>query len=101
MSDYAATAASIASEALSHITVVQAFGANVRLEEKFSQALKASESEGLKKATAIGIQSGILYFVAYAANGLAFYRYGGTRTYLVYASFSSSSVRSGSTKSPG
>jgi len=74
MSDYAATAASIASEALSNLTVVQAFGANKRLEAKFSKALKASEQEGLKKAAAIGVQSGVLYFVAYSANGLAFWQ---------------------------
>ncbi|KAL4958849.1 ABC transporter ATP-binding protein [Aspergillus stella-maris] len=73
MSEHAATAASIASEALSNFTVVQAFGANARLEEKFSKALKSSEREGLKKATAVGIQSGVLYFVAYSANGLAFW----------------------------
>ena len=74
MSDYAATAASIASEALSNILVVQAFGANRRLEMKFANALKSSEREGLKKATAVGIQSGVLYFIAYSANGLAFWQ---------------------------
>lgn len=73
MSNYAASAASIASEALSNFVVVQAFGANDRLEEKFSKALKSSEHEGLKKATAVGIQSGVLYFIAYGANGLAFW----------------------------
>ncbi|KNG84600.1 ABC multidrug transporter SidT [Aspergillus nomiae NRRL 13137] len=74
MSDYAATAASIASEALSNTVVVQAFGASYRLEDKFSKALKASEQEGLKKAAAVGIQSGFLYFIAYSANGLAFWQ---------------------------
>ncbi|OJI88949.1 hypothetical protein ASPTUDRAFT_182579 [Aspergillus tubingensis CBS 134.48] len=74
MSDYAASAASIASEALSNIVVVQAFGANARLEKKFAGALKSAETEGLKKATAVGIQSGILYFIAYSANGLAFWK---------------------------
>lgn len=74
MSDHAATAASIASEALSNTVVVQAFGANKRLEAKFAGALKSSEREGLKKATAVGIQSGVLYFVAYSANGLAFWQ---------------------------
>ncbi|KAG2165023.1 hypothetical protein VTO58DRAFT_108028 [Aureobasidium pullulans] len=74
VSDYAASAASIASEALNNIMVVQAFGANARLEKKFSDALRASEHEGIKKATAVGIQSGVLYFVAYAANGLAFWQ---------------------------
>ncbi|KAJ5502402.1 ABC transporter integral membrane type 1 [Penicillium fimorum] len=74
MSDYAASAASIASEALNNIVVVHAFGANSRLEEKFSKALKNSETEGLKKANATGIQAGVLYFVAYGANGLAFWQ---------------------------
>jgi ABC-type multidrug transport system fused ATPase/permease subunit len=74
MSDYAASAASIASEALSNIVVVQAFGANGRLEQKFSKALKQSETEGLKKAAATGIQAGFLYFIAYGANGLAFWQ---------------------------
>lgn len=78
MSDYAATASSIASEALSNIVVVQAFGANGRLENKFAKALKSSEQEGLKKATAVGIQAGFLYFIAYSANGLAFW-YGSRR----------------------
>ncbi|KAJ5166193.1 ABC transporter 1 [Penicillium canariense] len=74
MSDYAASAATIASEALSNIVVVQAFGANARLEEKFSRALKMAEREGLKKAAAVGTQSGVLYFIAYSANGLAFWQ---------------------------
>ncbi|PYH44674.1 ABC transporter ATP-binding protein [Aspergillus saccharolyticus JOP 1030-1] len=74
MSDYAATAASIASEALNNLVVVQAFGANVRLEKKFAAALKSAETEGLKKATAVGIQAGFLYFIAYSANGLAFWQ---------------------------
>jgi ATP-binding cassette subfamily B (MDR/TAP) protein 1 len=74
MSDHAASAASIASEALSNIIVVQAFGANVRLEKKFSESLEASKTQGLKKATAVGIQSGFLYFISYSANGLAFWQ---------------------------
>jgi ATP-binding cassette subfamily B (MDR/TAP) protein 1 len=74
MSDHAASAASIASEALNNIVVVQAFGANDRLENKFSKALADSKRQGLKKATAVGIQSGFLYFIAYSANGLAFWQ---------------------------
>ncbi|ETI25547.1 hypothetical protein G647_02320 [Cladophialophora carrionii CBS 160.54] len=74
MSDHAATAASIASEALSNVVVVHAFRANTRLENKFAKALKASEHEGLKKALAVGVQSGVLYFIAYSANGLAFWQ---------------------------
>ncbi|KAK0613178.1 ABC multidrug transporter SitT [Immersiella caudata] len=74
MTDYAASAAGIASEALNNVVVVQAFGANVRLENKFAKALGQSKREGLKKATAVGIQTGVLYFIAYSANGLAFWR---------------------------
>ncbi|EAQ85460.1 hypothetical protein CHGG_09474 [Chaetomium globosum CBS 148.51] len=74
VADHAARAASVASEALSNVVVVQAFGANTRLEGKFAEALSASKREGLKKATAVGIQSGVLYFVAYGANGLAFWQ---------------------------
>ncbi|KAJ4300588.1 hypothetical protein N0V88_003267 [Collariella sp. IMI 366227] len=74
VADHAAAAASIASEALSNVVVVQAFGANKKLEGKFSEALAASKKEGLKKATAVGIQSGVMYFVAYSANGLAFWQ---------------------------
>ncbi|KAK4065031.1 uncharacterized protein Triagg1_8667 [Trichoderma aggressivum f. europaeum] len=95
MSDYAATAASIASEALSNITVVQAFGANARLEEKFSDALKSSKREGLKKALAIGIQSGVLYFVAYSANALAFWQ--GSKSIADLVSHKSGGVTVGST----
>jgi ABC-type multidrug transport system fused ATPase/permease subunit len=74
VADHAAAAASIAGEALSNVVVVQAFGANTRLEGKFAEALSSAKREGLKKATAVGIQSGVLYFVAYSANGLAFWQ---------------------------
>lgn len=72
--DHAAAAASVASEALSNVVVVQAFGASSRLESNFAAALSGSKRAGLKKATAVGIQSGVLYFVAYSANGLAFWQ---------------------------
>ncbi|KAK4215041.1 hypothetical protein QBC37DRAFT_439714 [Rhypophila decipiens] len=74
MTDYAAKAASVASEALNNVVVVQAFGANGKLEDKFAAALGESKREGLKKAAAVGIQSGVLYFIAYGANGLAFWK---------------------------
>lgn len=74
MMTHTASAAAIASEALSNVTVVQAFGANARLEKTFAAALEASQQDGIKKSFAIGIQSGVLYFVAYAANGLAFWQ---------------------------
>ncbi|KAL2158817.1 hypothetical protein VTH06DRAFT_4009 [Thermothelomyces fergusii] len=74
VADHAARAASVASEALSNVVVVQAFGAHGRLERRFAEALSAARRAGLKKATAVGIQSGVLYFIAYGANGLAFWQ---------------------------
>jgi len=69
-----ATAAGIAGEALGNVLVVQAFGAAPKLEGIYKQALGEAKREGLKKAVAVGIQSGVLYFLAYAANGLAFWQ---------------------------
>ncbi|KAL7804794.1 ABC multidrug transporter SitT [Trichoderma aethiopicum] len=95
MSDYAASAASIASEALSNLAVVQAFGANKRLEQKFSDALQSSEREGLKKSLAVGIQSGVLYFVAYSANALAFWQ--GSKSIADFAEYHSNGASVGAT----
>ncbi|KAG6103560.1 hypothetical protein E4U31_002735 [Claviceps sp. LM219 group G6] len=73
VSDRFAAAASIASEALSNVAVVQAFNANDRLETKFTAHLGAARTEGLKKAIANGVQAGLMYFIAYSANGLSFW----------------------------
>lgn len=73
VSDRFAAAASIASEALSNVAVVQAFNANDRLETKFTAHLRSAETEGLKKAIANGVQAGLMYFIAYSANGLSFW----------------------------
>ncbi|OCL04407.1 ATP-binding cassette transporter [Glonium stellatum] len=74
MSDYVASAASIASEGLSHVAVVHAFSANARLETKFAADLIKAQKEGIKKAIATAAQSGLLYFIAYSANALAFWQ---------------------------
>lgn len=73
MSDLVASAASVASEGLSNVLVVHAFSANARLEERFAADLMSSQKEGIKKAVASGVQSGLMYFIAYAANALAFW----------------------------
>ncbi|CAG7955780.1 unnamed protein product [Penicillium salamii] len=78
MSDCFAAASSVASEGLSNVSVVHAFNANQRLEEKFEGHLRMARSEGLKKALATGVQAGFMYFIAYAANALAFWQ--GSRT---------------------
>ncbi|ETN46348.1 uncharacterized protein HMPREF1541_00532 [Cyphellophora europaea CBS 101466] len=78
MADYVSSASSIASEALSNILVVHAFNANARLDSRFSEKLVRAKASGVKKAVATSIQAGVLYFVAYAANALAFWQ--GSRT---------------------
>lgn len=74
VSDAVSDATAVASEALSHIMIVQAFGAEKRLLEKFSKGLSVARKEGIKKALVTGIQSGLIYFIAYGANGLAFWQ---------------------------
>lgn len=73
VSDHFAASSSIASEALSNVSVVHAFNANDKLETKFSAHLLKARNEGLKKSLANGIQAGLMYFIAYSANGLSFW----------------------------
>jgi ATP-binding cassette subfamily B (MDR/TAP) protein 1 len=74
VSNHVAAASSIALESLSNMTIVQAFRANARLERKFAEKLSGARSDGIKKAIATAFQAGALYFVAYAANGLAYWQ---------------------------
>jgi ABC-type multidrug transport system fused ATPase/permease subunit len=69
-----AKASSVALEAFSNITVVHAFSANARLEEKFIQVLNPGLSAGVWKSIAMAAQAGLLYFIAFSANGLAFWQ---------------------------
>lgn len=69
-----AAASSIASEALQHVAVVQAFGAAPRLERKFAEHVASARSAGIKKGAAAAVQAGLLYFIAYSANALAFWQ---------------------------
>ncbi|KAI1815262.1 P-loop containing nucleoside triphosphate hydrolase protein [Poronia punctata] len=73
-SEHVASASSIALESLSNVMVVHAFRANDRLEAKYAAKLSSAKKEGIKKAVAIAIQSGVLYFVAFAACGLAYWQ---------------------------
>ncbi|KAI5461917.1 P-loop containing nucleoside triphosphate hydrolase protein [Mariannaea sp. PMI_226] len=70
----AALASSVASEALDHIAVVQAFGAASRLEAKFSEHMESARKFATKKATLAAFQTGMLYFIAYSGNALAFWQ---------------------------
>ncbi|KAI0902060.1 putative ABC multidrug transporter [Annulohypoxylon nitens] len=73
-SQHVAAASSIALESLSNVMVVHAFRANDRLEEKFSKELVAAKTDGAKKAMVTAVQSGLLYFIAFAASGLAYWQ---------------------------
>ncbi|KIW00967.1 uncharacterized protein PV09_07489 [Verruconis gallopava] len=79
-------ASSVASEALSHIEVVQAFGAAPRLEAKFTEHITAACKHGITKSAIAAIQTGLLYFIAYSGNALAFWQ----GSFLIVDSFKSS-----------
>ncbi|KAK0634414.1 P-loop containing nucleoside triphosphate hydrolase protein [Bombardia bombarda] len=73
-SESMASASSIASEALTNITVVQAFGAGPRLEAKFAEHAANARTAGTKRGFVSAFQAGMLYFIAYSANALAFWQ---------------------------
>ncbi|KAK2802387.1 mitochondrial chaperone [Emmonsiellopsis sp. PD_5] len=73
-----AGASSVALEALSNATVIHAFSANAKLESKFAGLLGDAKVAGIKKSFAVATQAGLLYFIAYSANALAFWQ--GSRT---------------------
>lgn len=74
VSDAFGKASAIASEALSHVGLVHALGAQNRLEENYRGYLNEAKKEGTSKATAAAIQAGTLYFIAFAANALAYWQ---------------------------
>lgn len=69
-----AAAASIASEALEHVEVVQSFGAAPRLVASFAGHMARARDAAVKKAGFAAVQTGSLYFVSYCANALAFWQ---------------------------
>ncbi|KAI1410569.1 putative ABC multidrug transporter [Hypoxylon sp. FL1857] len=73
-SQHIASASSIALESLSNVMVVHAFRANDKLEKKFADELRAAKGDGVKKAIATAVQSGLLYFIAFSASGLAYWQ---------------------------
>ena len=74
VSDSFAKASGIASEALSNVGLVHALGAQNRLEGRYRAHLVEAKKEGINKATAAAIQAGTLYFIAFAANALAYWQ---------------------------
>lgn len=73
IAEHVNTATSIASSSLSHLTLVHAFNSHERLEKLFADHLSRSRMDALKKAGTHAGQLGLLYFVAYASNSLAFW----------------------------
>ncbi|KLJ11966.1 ATPase [Blastomyces silverae] len=69
-----AGASSVAMESLSNATVVHAFSANAKLESKFAGLLGNAKAAGIRKAFSVATQSGLLYFIAFSANALAFWQ---------------------------
>ncbi|CAI7588230.1 unnamed protein product [Penicillium glandicola] len=67
-------ASSVALEAFSNTMVVHAFSANGRLEEKFIEFLNPARISGIRKSIATATQAGLLYFIAFSANALAFWQ---------------------------
>lgn len=59
--------------ALRSVKVVQAFDFEENISEKHSGHLEESAVAGIRKAIVAASVLGLMYFVAYAANGLAFY----------------------------
>ncbi|KAJ5729068.1 uncharacterized protein N7483_003576 [Penicillium malachiteum] len=66
-------ATSIASSSLTHLTLVHAFNSHERLEKLFADYLSGYRLDALKKALAHAVQLGLLYFIAYGSNALAFW----------------------------
>lgn len=76
MTDHVGSAISVASQALSNVRLVHAFGASSRLEARYASHLEGSQSNGLKKAAVVAVQFGLLFFIAYSANAVAFWQGG-------------------------
>jgi ABC-type multidrug transport system fused ATPase/permease subunit len=73
INEHVGAATSIASSSLSHLPLVHAFNSHDRLEKLYANYLAGSRMAALKKAGAHAAQLGLLYFIAYAANALAFW----------------------------
>ncbi|KAJ8117352.1 hypothetical protein OPT61_g1438 [Boeremia exigua] len=66
-------AASLAESAIRAVQIVQAFGLQEKLSEEHIHHLRAALRAGIKKSVAGAVMLGSVYFVAYAANALAFW----------------------------
>ncbi|KAL5339133.1 P-loop containing nucleoside triphosphate hydrolase protein [Aspergillus crustosus] len=69
-----ASASSVALEAFTNTMVVHAFSAGSRLESRFIDHLGPARVAGIRKSVATATQAGLLYFIAFSANALAFWQ---------------------------
>ncbi|KAL2815850.1 P-loop containing nucleoside triphosphate hydrolase protein [Aspergillus cavernicola] len=69
-----ASASSVALEAFTNTMVVHAFSASWRLESRFVDHLGPARVAGIRKSIATATQAGLLYFIAFSANALAFWQ---------------------------
>lgn len=72
-SAYTEKAASLAESAIRAVQIVQAFGLQDKLSDEHAHHLRAALRAGIKKSVAGATMLGSVYFVAYAANALAFW----------------------------
>lgn len=63
---------SLASESLANIKLIKAFHAGRRIQLIYNSYLAATRRPAIGKLVTAAIQMGLLYFIAYAANALAF-----------------------------
>jgi ATP-binding cassette subfamily B (MDR/TAP) protein 1 len=70
---YTEKAASVAESAIRAVQIVQAFGLAEQLSEEHISHLRSALRVGIKKSIAGAVMLGSVYFVAYAANALAFW----------------------------
>jgi len=73
ITEYTGKANAIALSALRAVRIVQAFDMMEDICNLHSSQLQYSAKEGFRKAVASALQLGGAYFIAYAANGLAFF----------------------------
>ncbi|CAD6941987.1 unnamed protein product [Tilletia laevis] len=72
-SGHLAHANSLATEALSNLPSVQAFGASGKLCYIYEKHLELARKAGTRRAIIAAVQMGSLFFVGYSANALAFF----------------------------
>ncbi|CEP00952.1 hypothetical protein PBRA_008264 [Plasmodiophora brassicae] len=67
------SAGSTAEETIAAVRTVAAFGAQARMSTRYGSLIQAARAQGIRKATAIGVGLGVMYFLVYCCYSLAFY----------------------------